>query len=337
MTTSEDFITAICREPERDDVRLVFADFLEENGDGERAEFIRVQIELAAIGHEPKLIEATVRAGKDGSLRMWPEYKDESQALNLAVGDRVTIKAWLPVGRSEDVLHNLLVVDGEHVRDYSWGIVRDGKSGVYPTERAIALRRRERELLDAMGANPFAFARDRITTVGLDDGKPHGRLPHGILRRGFVDHVAVTLADWFGTDCHDCDGAGQKQRYLGHGDQDVIDCPHCHGTGRIAGIGPRVVRCQPVTRVTLTDRRPAQWQTASEGEEQWTWAEENAIGDGDYPARLPRDLFALLRAPVSSAGDTVRYGSEADAHADLSAAALRWARAEADRREGVTV
>jgi uncharacterized protein (TIGR02996 family) len=41
----EAFIRQICERPEDDTVRLVFADWLEEHGEPERAEFIRVQME----------------------------------------------------------------------------------------------------------------------------------------------------------------------------------------------------------------------------------------------------------------------------------------------------
>jgi uncharacterized protein (TIGR02996 family) len=44
------FLRAICAEPADDTPRLVYADWLEEHGQGERAEFIRVQVELAAMG-----------------------------------------------------------------------------------------------------------------------------------------------------------------------------------------------------------------------------------------------------------------------------------------------
>jgi uncharacterized protein (TIGR02996 family) len=40
----EPFLRAICADPEDDTVRLVFADWLDENGDPERAEFIRLQV-----------------------------------------------------------------------------------------------------------------------------------------------------------------------------------------------------------------------------------------------------------------------------------------------------
>lgn len=47
MTTAIDFMRAILSEPAADVPRLVYADWLEENGDAARAEFIRVQCELA--------------------------------------------------------------------------------------------------------------------------------------------------------------------------------------------------------------------------------------------------------------------------------------------------
>lgn len=43
------FVTAIVAEPDDDTLRLVAADFLEENGDADRAAFIRVQVALARL------------------------------------------------------------------------------------------------------------------------------------------------------------------------------------------------------------------------------------------------------------------------------------------------
>ena len=45
MNDCERFLRAIEAEPEDDAVRLVFADWLEENGNAERARFIRLQCE----------------------------------------------------------------------------------------------------------------------------------------------------------------------------------------------------------------------------------------------------------------------------------------------------
>src|SRR5262245_47681004 len=47
--TRDDLLQAIIENPDDDALRLAFADSLEEHGERERAEFIRVQIELAKL------------------------------------------------------------------------------------------------------------------------------------------------------------------------------------------------------------------------------------------------------------------------------------------------
>jgi uncharacterized protein (TIGR02996 family) len=49
MNQEEAFLQSICEDPDDDAVRLIYADWLEEHGKPERAEFIRVQIELARL------------------------------------------------------------------------------------------------------------------------------------------------------------------------------------------------------------------------------------------------------------------------------------------------
>jgi len=48
----EPFVRAICANPDEDTVRLVYADWLDENGDPDRAAFIRLQIEWARTDHK---------------------------------------------------------------------------------------------------------------------------------------------------------------------------------------------------------------------------------------------------------------------------------------------
>jgi uncharacterized protein (TIGR02996 family) len=50
MTTEEALLGAVCASPADDLPRLAYADWCEENGQSERADFIRVQIELARLG-----------------------------------------------------------------------------------------------------------------------------------------------------------------------------------------------------------------------------------------------------------------------------------------------
>jgi uncharacterized protein (TIGR02996 family) len=52
MTQEDAFLEAITEQPDDDAVRLVFADWLEENGQPRRADFIRVQCVLARTGRE---------------------------------------------------------------------------------------------------------------------------------------------------------------------------------------------------------------------------------------------------------------------------------------------
>jgi uncharacterized protein (TIGR02996 family) len=49
LTHEESFLADICEHPEDDGPRLVYADWLDEHGQGARAEFIRTQIELAKV------------------------------------------------------------------------------------------------------------------------------------------------------------------------------------------------------------------------------------------------------------------------------------------------
>jgi uncharacterized protein (TIGR02996 family) len=73
MTEQESFLLAIAEHPDDDMPRLVYADWLEDHGDPERAEFIRVQVELAR-GVE----DATKRANleeREQELRKLHKYR----------------------------------------------------------------------------------------------------------------------------------------------------------------------------------------------------------------------------------------------------------------------
>jgi uncharacterized protein (TIGR02996 family) len=175
MTTLEQgFIEAICADPRDDIVRLIYADWLQDHGEAERAEFIRVQCELAEMPPKPE--------------RCIGEIIRDQQELE-----------W----------HN------QNCPKCNWV--------------GNALRCRERELLEQRGfvwfREAFGYAgigwaytggvsRDgwRFSTGKMGD-KPF--LQDCLFRRGFVEVVSCTCADW-----------------LQH--------------------GPQVVRAQPVLEVKLT-------------------------------------------------------------------------------------
>src|SRR5262245_8775489 len=65
VTQEEAFIAEIAERPDDDGPRLVFADWLEDHGDPARAEFIRVQCELARIEEDDdRRIELKRREGQ---------------------------------------------------------------------------------------------------------------------------------------------------------------------------------------------------------------------------------------------------------------------------------
>lgn len=81
MNQGESLLQAIFEHPADDAVRLVYADWLEENGDCERAEFIRVQVELARLDDE---LEAC-RCDREPRPRL--AWCDRCQAAHAAVVD----------------------------------------------------------------------------------------------------------------------------------------------------------------------------------------------------------------------------------------------------------
>jgi uncharacterized protein (TIGR02996 family) len=73
MTIDAAFLDAIIASPDEDAPRLVYADFLEEHGQPERAEFIRLQCELAKTpaGERRKALEAKERALLEAHQETW--------------------------------------------------------------------------------------------------------------------------------------------------------------------------------------------------------------------------------------------------------------------------
>ncbi len=94
------FLAAIADRPDDDLPRLVYADWLDENGDPVRAEFIRVQIELAKVSaFDPR--RAALRA-REAELSLhkdaWglPEFRGQSQVFRRGFVELVNVSAqWL--------------------------------------------------------------------------------------------------------------------------------------------------------------------------------------------------------------------------------------------------
>jgi uncharacterized protein (TIGR02996 family) len=68
MSEADALLAAVCEAPEDDVPRLVYAGWLEEHGDQNRADFICGQIALAALG-EDEGVQALARSPHLGRLR----------------------------------------------------------------------------------------------------------------------------------------------------------------------------------------------------------------------------------------------------------------------------
>ena len=179
MTDGEALLAAILANPAEDTPRLVYADWLEEHGREERAEFIRVQCELAR-----PLCTSCRACGK-------PVENDR-----IADG--------CPCNSPRGVNHGLVpayVCTCPECDPEQTGSVRARPADV---ER---LRNRERALLLHFPAAPYWGIPDSLT-----DSHPHRDLPtsepgircHGFgvrevrfdFRRGFAHAVTCEAADW---------------------------------------------------------------------------------------------------------------------------------------------
>jgi len=71
MGEREALLRAVCDNPDDDLPRLVFADWLEEHGEPERAEFIRVQIRLSRLTFVPLDEPALAKSLRERQRLLW--------------------------------------------------------------------------------------------------------------------------------------------------------------------------------------------------------------------------------------------------------------------------
>ena len=75
MTHDDAFLRAIIENPDDDTPRLVYADWLDEHGQSDRADFIRVQCELARLPEEDSpLRQDLVRLARNHARNSRTQY-----------------------------------------------------------------------------------------------------------------------------------------------------------------------------------------------------------------------------------------------------------------------
>lgn len=243
--TDADFLRAILAAPDDDAPRLIYADWLDENGKPERAEFIRVQCQLARW-------DCTFKQTKEQ-----PGWKH-----NCGTDEN---GYWLcqPLrSREADLLqqHGEAWAMAELVRPLGFNITICGIEGHQVRER------RDGGLARAI---TWHWSRGFIEQVELDCATLLGRECERCEGRGFdlsPCDVCGNTPNESGTIDHGrgCYVASED----GGGSEVADDCHGCHGSGRVGGCAAALARAVPVKAVVLTDYS----QYLIENGLRWTWS-----------------------------------------------------------------
>ncbi len=271
--------------------RLVLADWIEEHGNADRAEFIRVQCELART-------PATVHANRLAHRVEWDCLSAGQKAGAWFVDappGRCGVLHWqapnpalVPLWRRQDVLFST------------------GRAAVRPAIEAT------------LPAGTLASIYD-VTVLPLT-----GIDVHAVVRRGFVAEVRCTLAAFLGEPCAACEGTGNLRPSA------VLDprhgrgaCAACSGLGRTPGVATALFREHPVERVTLTDRVPAPGHFGTRTSYGWFLGRDRE-GQVSPTALLPKVLWDRVAADPRRLKDPdIFLGAVADfATAEVAADAL---------------
>ena len=230
---------AILAQPDEDTPRLVYADCLEENGQGERAEFIRVQCEIAAFpeGKDCTTVSASWCPVCGDCICPEPEYSRNHPECPL---------------HSPHSLHDPAVSD----RRAATLLAANPKWSRSPCPVLIS---RHCEVCHDTGDLLCGYA-------GRVSDTSHATYDRPIYsRRGFLDQVDVELADVCQQAekiCERCGGSGDPNYEDSVTVSRVRVCPGCAGQQRVTVTEPTpwalaVVQAVPtLTRLRLTDRQP---------------------------------------------------------------------------------
>lgn len=261
MNTRDALIASIIAETKEDTPRLAFADFVEEEGETERATFIRTQIALAC---RPRRIVVTEQVViEPHGPRCWTlgggVYTEDGQLLiisNPKIDDRIDILKPRTMRKDLKAMYGLRL---SQIRDDNdeYVVVQDEESR--RDEEGEELRKQERELLKPgfLKYLPGPFWR----RGNIDYGWSMSGDRHNIRevftaepRRGFLSTVTCAAADWLThgdtltwhpektTKCKNCWGWSQNYG----------NCEMCGNTGQAPRPCPPTA--QPITHVTLTTR-----------------------------------------------------------------------------------
>jgi uncharacterized protein (TIGR02996 family) len=298
MTDGDNLLRNILDNPEDDTVRLVYADWLQENGRPEYAEFIRVQIELVR-GRDWKT--------QNGCGFHWcPRclYSPDPRSM------------WQKTYGPDNTANTCRECFATRTRNNELWNAHSG------------------EWFGSKSPAPLPGSLGWAVNEG-EDGTHIRALFHNtkgryVIRRGFVDEAQCSLLAMFGGYCRSCGGVGDD---AGRAEQ-YTECSRCKGTGDLLGVAKELFARQPVSKVWLTDRAPYNGETPVV----WLWLKYRddmwEPQDYDYVQHLlPVDLWDALQDYDTTPDARVfakRYASIEAARKALSQACVRLGRKLAD-------
>lgn len=224
MTEREDFIAKMREQPDADTPRLVFADWLQERGEHDRAELIRVQVKREQLNPRPVL---RVSGNFNFDRRLRPNGKN-GVVLEFAGEFVPPVGTMLRPGSCFDAAEPEEWSPGEPPRIIAPGCVverlnlslRDGSVALAGTVTGVpCLVRREADALDARaGALMLRLPAGTWCPVTFNwhfdaetfAAQARNPEPWVLARRGFVEHVRcpwrhwLDWADWF-RENHPCE------------------------------------------------------------------------------------------------------------------------------------
>lgn len=302
--THDGLMSAILADPADDAPHLVFADWLEERGDVERAEFVRVQVELARTKVRPN--------GHTDFGGVARPFVNEDRDCT-----RPDCRACALRRRERELF-------GPNQFDWFKRGDQWFQSCVFRLDARTIGPRPEVSVFDVRRGWPSAVSLSLTSLVGGPCGTCEGRRwDYGECR------VCGATPDddgevFHGRGCYTLDENGGGSEF-------PEPCPACSGTGRTPGIAAKLASL-PLESVRIVDREPV-GLINEDVTRHWRWDD-----DGNHPQHgreyIPTELAEFLGKPSVTAPSHARVGykrwdySTADAALDaLSTASLRFIRA----------
>lgn len=292
-TTETALLRAIAAHPDEDTPRLMYADWLEENDQPERAEFIRLQIWISQQQHPHDACPGCGYEPADGYHHNSPDcpYVRVSELWHGGIGDQFV---------TGDISASLCSPLPDFAERHPVLVVARGFAETLYLPTLADLCERGRVTCDSCAG------RRRIFTEAAH--RPVYQIAN---TRQFVMPIGEPIE----IECPTCEGRGYTEDYTGKPTKLALDVMRAHPT---------------ITRVVVGDRRPDEdwceelkrpvycWQTPASG--------DSFVSDYELPAIIYRELPMV--GDFSKSFDTARDALDA-----LAVAAGQWLRSRLHKGE----